>query len=143
MGRMTLLFVSLVLSPFLAATSGFAAAPLQAKNASRHLCVVVPRGAGLPEQLAAKEIRRYLYLRTNWLVPLAFSDGKLPPTEALIVIGAKDDALVKTLVEADTALADSVASLQSQQYRIKPTEYDGPDCRGGRDWDPLWGVSLC
>ena len=125
MRRTTLLLISLVLLLLIGAPSGFAAAPLQAKNASRHLCIVVPLGAGWPEQLAAKEVRRYLYLRTNWLVPLTFSDGQLPPTEALIVIGTKDDALVKSLVEADQELADSVASLQPQQYRIKPTEYDG------------------
>ena len=143
MTRRTLLFGSLVFSLFAVAVPGFAATPLQARNASRHLCIVVPRGAGLPEQLAAKEIRRYLYLRTNWLVPLAHSEGKLPPTEAVIVVGTKDDTLVKALVEADQTLAQSIASLQSQQYRIKPTEYDGHRLMlivGGDEIGTLYGA---
>lgn len=125
MERRTLLLVLLVAFLSIAATSGFAAAPVQARDASRHLCIVVPSAAGLPERLAARELRRYLYLRTHWLVPLVSSGGKLPPTEAMIVIGAKDRLSVKSLVQADAALAESVASLKPQQYRIKPTEYEG------------------
>ncbi len=125
MKRTTRLLLSLVLLQCIGATSGLAAGPLQARNARGHISIVASRDARLPEQLAAKEVRRYLYLRTNWLVPFVLSEGTLPSTEAMVVIGSKDRSFVKALAKADRELADSVASLQPQQYRIKATEYEG------------------
>ncbi|UCD50442.1 MAG: hypothetical protein JSW27_23320 [Phycisphaerales bacterium] len=125
MKRTPRLLVSFALWLCVAFAAEVAAQPLQARNARDHLLIVAARDASLPEQIAAQEVRRYLYLRTNWLVPLVFGTGELPSTEAMIVIGSKDRSFVKAAVEADSELAESVASLKPQQYRVKATEYQG------------------
>ena len=143
MTRTTLLFVLFASLLFAIAAPGYAAEPIQAKNGSRYLAIVASRQASLPERLAAKEIRRYVFLRTNWLVPLAPSEGDLPPTEALIVVGTKENALIRSLGEADQALADAVASLEPQQYLVKPTEHDGHKIMlivGGDGMGTLYGA---
>ncbi len=143
MKRMLCLSLCLVLSLSMIVQAASESAPRQAKNGSRYLCIVVSKAAGLPVQLGAKEIRRYLYLRTNWLVPLAFSEGRVPPSEALVVVGAKDEALVQSVAQGDEQLAASVADLRPQQYRIKPIEYEGHKAvlvAGGDDIGTLYGA---
>ena len=48
------------------------------------ITVVMPTGATLPEVLAAKEVRRYVYLRTGELLPL-ISAETLPEGDAVLV----------------------------------------------------------
>ncbi|MFH1884368.1 MAG: hypothetical protein ABIL62_16855, partial [Planctomycetota bacterium] len=47
--------------------------------------IVSPSNAAIAENLAAKEIRRYLYLRTGKLLPIVQSKNKLPSKTSLIV----------------------------------------------------------
>ncbi len=48
--------------------------------------IVSPLDATAAENLAAKEIRRYLYLRTGKLLPIVQSKNKLPSKTAQIVV---------------------------------------------------------
>ena len=146
MKRSIVLLVSLASLLCAAVASGSAAAPREAKNARGQILIVASRDASLPERLAAKEIRRYLFLRTNWLVPFAFGEGPLPSTEAMIVIGSKDRSFVRALAETDSKLADSVASLGAQQYRVKATAYEGRKAvliAGGDAIGTLYGAYRC
>lgn len=81
--------------------------------------ILEPAKAELPEHLAAKEIRRYLYLRTDALVPITPSDGRLPAGGDLIVVGHLGQPLVESAVNGDARLARSVASLKPEQYLLK------------------------
>ncbi len=72
-----------------------------------------------PERLAAKEIRRYLYLRTGKLIPLLQRDDKSSSANGLIIIGQKDHRIIQNLLQKNPTLKTSVLSLKSQQYRIK------------------------
>jgi len=81
--------------------------------------IVKPSDATAAEDLAAKEIRRYLYLRTGRLLPIVQSKNKLPSKSSLIIVGQKDCPAVKTLIAKNTALASSVNSLEPQQYLLK------------------------
>lgn len=81
--------------------------------------IVSPSDATTAERLAAKEIRRYLYLRTGKLLPIVQSNNKLLSKTSLIVTGQKDRPAVKTLSGKDKKLASSVASLEPQQYLLK------------------------
>ncbi len=81
--------------------------------------IVSPSDATAAENLAAKEIRRYLYLRTGKLLPIIQSKNKLPSKTSLIVVGQKDRPAVKTLIAKNTALASSLNSLKPQQYLLK------------------------
>jgi len=81
--------------------------------------IVSPSDATAAERLAAKEIRRYLYLRTGKLLPIVQSKNKLPSKTSLIVVGQKDRPAIKTLIAKNTALASSAISLEPQQYLLK------------------------
>jgi len=81
--------------------------------------IVKPSDATAAENLAAKEIRRYLYLRTGKLLPIVQSNNKLPSKTSLIVIGQKCRPAIKALSGKDKKLASAVASLESQQYLLK------------------------
>jgi len=91
--------------------------------------IIEPAKAELPEQLAAKEVRRYLYLRTGALVPITPSDGRLPAEGDLIVVGRRGQPLLDNAVEGDAQLARSVASLKLEQYLLKTNT---PVIPGGR-----------
>lgn len=60
--------------------------------------IVVPAGATLPEVLAAKEVRRYVYLRTGELLPLT-ATGVLPQGD-VVLVAAEADPLVEDLDES-------------------------------------------
>jgi len=81
--------------------------------------IVSPSDVTVAEHLAAKEIRRYLYLRTSRWVPIVHSESKLPSKTSLIVIGQKNQPAIKTLTNEDIKLASSVDSLESQHYLLK------------------------
>ncbi|MCH8120023.1 MAG: hypothetical protein IIC00_09875 [Planctomycetes bacterium] len=81
--------------------------------------IVSPSDATTAERLAAKEIRRYLYLRTGKLLPIVQSKNKLPSKTALIVVGQKDRPAIKTLINKNAKLASLVGSLEPQQYLLK------------------------
>lgn len=81
--------------------------------------IVCPAGATTAELLAAKEVRRYLYLRTGELPPVVRSGKRLPSKANLIVIGQKDRPAVKALTAVNDKLASSVGSLAPQQYVLR------------------------
>ena len=72
--------------------------------------IVSPTDATPAEYLAAKEVRRYVYLRTGELLPIARSTSTLPKRTNLIIVGQKDRPGVKTLTGKDTTLASNGAS---------------------------------
>ncbi len=86
---------------------------------SDDVTIVSPLDATAAESLAAKEIRRYLYLRTGKLLPIVQSKNKLPSKTSLIVVGQKNHPAVKALSDKDKKLASTVASLGPQQYLLK------------------------
>ena len=81
--------------------------------------IVSPSDAATTERLAAKEVRRYLYLRTGKLFPIVRSNNKLPSKGSLIIVGQKGRPAVRTLTGENPKLASSVNSLEAQQYLLK------------------------
>ena len=71
------------------------------------------------EKLAAKEVRRYVYLRTGKLLPIVASDADAP-AGSLIAVSTKD-RLLQTTVSPDAKLAKLIAEvkpLASQQFLL-------------------------
>ena len=97
--------------------------------AAAQVTIVEPQAAELPEDLAAKEIRRYLYLRTDQLVPIAQSGGRLPSEGDLILVGHGKQPVVQAAVKNDAELAKSIAALEPEQYLLKTILPGNP---GGR-----------
>jgi hypothetical protein len=86
------------------------------------MTIVYSSQASGPERLAAKEIRRYLYLRTDKLLPIVRYDGNLDFKTGLIVIGRKDRDIIKRIQDNDAVLASSITALEPQHYQIKTLE---------------------
>ena len=85
--------------------------------------IVEPAGTELPEHLAAKEIRRYLYLRTGHPVEIVPA-GSEKPLGTCIVVGHKGRPIVDAIVKGTPQLAESVRSLRPQQYLLKTVSPD-------------------
>jgi hypothetical protein len=87
-------------------------------SAAESITIVTAPRAAPPERLAAREIRRYLYLRTGALVPITTADSERPSGRC-IVVGHKDQPAIKALVKGAVRLAGSAQALQPQQYLLK------------------------
>ncbi len=75
------------------------------------------------EKLAAKEVRRYIYLRTGKLLPILDTLSQ-KPDGGLIVIGVKDQPVVQSLL-SDATLKATIDGLTPEQYAIKTLNPDG------------------
>jgi hypothetical protein len=70
-------------------------APTPPAAAFEPVVIVSPRGASPLESLAAREVRRYLYLRTGRLLPIESEMGPGPA----VVVGRPDRPAIRTLVD--------------------------------------------
>ena len=89
-----------------------------ASAAPRDVALALPTGASSSESLAAREARRYLYLRTGQLLDIIERDRVLAAQGGGIVIATKAHAQ-KLAATLDPALAASFVSLEPQEYRLK------------------------
>jgi hypothetical protein len=84
--------------------------------------IVCDKGYSPLEKLAAKEVRRYIYLRTGKLLPIVLPDGGATlPKGSLIVVSTKDHlTAISTQPDAETAkVMAEVKSLAPQQFLLK------------------------
>ena len=77
--------------------------------------VVCSPDAGGQELLGGREIRRYAYLRTGQLLPVA---QKLPAGGDAVVVARKDRAVVAMLA-TEAALKKAIGDLRAQEYLLK------------------------
>jgi hypothetical protein len=106
--NMSVIFISLIC---ISVTSLYA-------NVSRTI-IISPQRVSSIERLAAKEIRRYLYLRTGKLVKIEPANSRPRPKITLIMLGNKDRSFIKSITTRNTKLASTINSLQPQQYLLK------------------------
>jgi len=83
------------------------------------ITIVYSSQASGPERLAAKEIRRYLYLRTGKLLPIVRYNRNLDFETGLIIIGRKDRDIIKRIQDNNAVLTSSITALKPQHYQIK------------------------
>ncbi len=94
----------------------------QAASSTRPAAVVCPENASFAEALAAKEIRRYFYLRTAARLPIASELSR--DHHGQLVVGCKHRPMIGELLK-DPDLRASVERLGPQQYRLKTIEHGG------------------
>ena len=90
-------------------------------SASARSVVIV---ADPEDALAAKEVRRYVYLRTGSALPIV---GRLDDDEACaarVVIGTKDRACVRA-VPVDAKTEAEIGALAEEQYLLKTCKQNG------------------
>ena len=95
----------------------------RADPASTSAAVVCATDAPFAESLAAKEIRRYVYLRTGKLLPLVEA-LKTDGAGVLIVVGCKDRPIIRDLL-TDAKLKTAIESLAPEQYLLRTIEHGG------------------
>ena len=82
-------------------------------------CVIIaPANATPVEKLAAREVRRYVYVRTGTLLPIVTDADPAPAATCRIVLGGKDGPLVQKFLAGDASLG-YINQLQPQQYRLR------------------------
>jgi hypothetical protein len=104
--------------------------------ADPQVAVICPPSAGYQEKLAAREIRRYVYLRTGELPTI----GQAVKGDA-IVVATKERPIVNQL--ADAPLRTVVDKLEPQQYVLKTlpgTNHRVVLIVGGDDVGALYGA---
>jgi hypothetical protein len=77
--------------------------------------IIISPGATPSEVLASREIRRYIYLRTDILIPIIQSDIHSRPANSIVVAG-KDQGMLKEYVNLD---ASAYSDLQEQEFVLK------------------------
>jgi hypothetical protein len=107
------------LSPLLllVVTSIITACLQPAQGAENPSAVIVrSQNAGWAEDLAAREVRRYVYLRTGRLFPILTDTERLPAQANVIVVSRKDRNLMNAAWDSKLSLTQA---LQPQEYRLK------------------------
>jgi len=102
--------------------------------------IVLPPDASVQETLAAREIRRYVYLRTGQLLPMVETD--IASETSGVIIGRKDRFVVR--VSAGNADIESqTANLKPQEYLIRTIDRHGQRSvliAGGDEIGTLYGA---
>jgi len=94
-----------------------AAAESPAKPQATLTVVMGATDASAQELLAAREIRRYMYLRTGTLPPVE-QTAALPQEVDVVVVATKDRAIVGTVAMA-ADIKQAIAALGPQQYLLR------------------------
>ena len=104
--------------------------------------IVVPEGASGLEDFAAREVRRYLYLRAGALADVRSAVSATPGPAGLLVVARHDRPLVRELI-VEPAARLALASLEPQEYWIKTLSVEGRwvwVVTGGDDLGTLYGA---
>lgn len=80
--------------------------------------IVAPADASAPEELAAREVRRYLYLRTGELLPIARARQTPPSRENLILVANSARPLVMAVATNETLRA-TLRGLGPEQFTLQ------------------------
>ena len=109
------------------------------------LAIAVAQDCAQLEQLAAREVRRYLYLRTGVLCPIVPGKEQLPDKTRLVVIGTKHRPFIKSL--ATSGWSDTeLMFLKPQEYLLKTVRRVAPEptqvwlLAGGDDLGTLYAA---
>lgn len=86
-------------------------------SADRDFQIIISPGAGTSEVLAAREIRRNFYLRTNKLLPVIRTDKSQPGNS--IVVAVKDQGLLKEYENSDATV---YSELKEQEFVLKSVQ---------------------
>ncbi len=112
-------------------------------GAAEGTVLIIPTDATFREQVAALDLKRYIYLRTGTLVPIESREaGKLPSAGDAIVIGAKARPLIQGITHG-LPIEGSIAGLAPEAYALESIPRDGRMVlliTGGDDTGALYGA---
>jgi len=114
---------------------------LSCKESRKSIIIVQPEKASPLEKLAAKEIRRYLYLRTGKLVSIERQENLADLDKQTILVCQKERFLKANFKNEE--MQQKVAGLGEQEYLLKTFPYRGKHVwliAGGDDAGTLYGA---
>ncbi|RJP33413.1 MAG: hypothetical protein C4527_04520 [Candidatus Omnitrophota bacterium] len=97
--------------------------PLPCNSDDVLLTIGVDKNPSFQESYAAREIARYLYLRTDRLVPIVSFDS-MPSRGANRIILAQKERSLKNVVNMNADFKTHISSLQPQQFLLKTVDGD-------------------
>ncbi|RXL84354.1 hypothetical protein EO238_31410, partial [Citrobacter sp. AAK_AS5] len=77
--------------------------------------ILSPHDASWLERLAAREVRRYVYVRTGRLLPMVSEPGLVQEADTILV-ARKDRNVVTKVVAGQGTVAASLEALGAQAY---------------------------
>lgn len=83
---------------------------------AQNAAILIPESPSFHEELAAKEVCRYVYLRTGTLLPVKQISTPGKPARDIIVISTKNNPFVESGWKEE---------LKAEQYRLKTVQRDG------------------
>lgn len=93
--------------------------PVQARSKVNKTIIALSKTPSLQEVYAAKEVRRYLHVRTGELLPIQKLEGsKLPASGNIIVIGSETSPIIKEFT-AFVKIQNCDLKLMSEEYWLK------------------------
>jgi hypothetical protein len=101
-----------VVTPILVGCAAPATKPIEMET-----IICAPQDASFGEELAAREVRRYLYLRTGRTTPACQINDSLPKGELLVI--ARRDRTIVSMLAAEAAMNSQVGALGPQQFMLK------------------------
>jgi len=111
--------------------------PFAREAVADEVIILAPAQSSLNESLAAREVRRYVYLRTGGLPVIKTQSGAAE--SSVILIARKDRPELKSIVN-DAAVLEAVAALKPQEYLLKKTGAHSLLIAGGDDAGVLYGA---
>ncbi len=96
---------------------GLSAIPAASAAQSKPTTIVSPQAASWMEQLAAHEVRRYIYLRTGLVLPMITESAAALPNGDLILVARKDRPLIRSTVGGQVLA--TLETLAPQEYWLK------------------------
>lgn len=91
-------------------------------NQSARTVIVLPKDASAQEELAAKEVRRYIYQRTGELFTIIFSNSIISGSD-IILVSQKKRPIIKSL--DDKNVSRLISKLKKEEYVLKTIKSNG------------------
>jgi len=92
-------------------------------NQQKSVTIYLSENSTPLETLAAREVRRYIYLRTGNLLPLQHSVNADNTQSDLILVASKDNKILREL--ADAGLRKKLSQIEGEQYILKTITESG------------------
>jgi len=90
--------------------------PLHGRSKASNTIIAISKTPSLQESYAAKEVRRYLYLRTGKILPIQELEGsKLPTSGNIIAIGSAYSPIIEYFAKS--------LKIQNPELKLKSKEY--------------------
>ena len=116
---------------------------LLGSQSKKQAAIIIDSNASYMETLAAKEMRRYIYVRTGELLPLEKCNASKADDKGTYILVARKDRLFLNSRLSDENVKNTISALEPQGYCLKTVQNDSGNLiivAGGDDAGTLYGA---